>query len=61
MKYIKDLNQMEKYSGSVHSDNKVIVVGLDGATLDLIIPWIKQGKLPTIKKIMNEGAVSYLE
>lgn len=36
--------------------NKVIVVGLDGATFDLIRPWIGQGKLPTMARLVTEGA-----
>jgi predicted AlkP superfamily phosphohydrolase/phosphomutase len=35
---------------------RVLVVGLDGATLDLIRPWAEQGKLPTFSRIMREGA-----
>ena len=35
---------------------KVFVVGLDGATLDLIAPWAAQGELPTLARIMREGA-----
>ena len=36
--------------------NKVVVVGLDGATFDLIEPWVEQGRLPTFKKLMRDGA-----
>jgi len=35
---------------------RVIVIGLDGATWDLIKPWTDEGKLPTFKKLMAEGA-----
>ena len=35
---------------------KVFVIGLDGATLDLIEPWVQQGKLPTFKRLMEEGS-----
>ncbi len=35
---------------------KIAVVGLDGATFDLIEPWVAQGKLPTFKKLMEGGA-----
>lgn len=35
---------------------KVIVIGLDGATFDLIKPWVSQGKLPTFAKLMETGA-----
>ncbi len=40
---------------SLNSDKQVILIGIDGATLDLIIPWIDEGKLPTFAKIKNEG------
>ena len=39
---------------------QVFVVGLDGATFDLIKPFIAQGKLPTFKKLMEAGAFSEL-
>ena len=35
---------------------KVLVVGLDGASLDLIRPWAAQGKLPTFARLLSEGA-----
>ena len=34
---------------------KVFVVGLDGATLDLIRPWAEQGHLPTLNRLMEQG------
>ncbi len=39
---------------------KVICIGLDGATFDLIKPFIAQGQLPTFKKLMDSGAFSEL-
>jgi predicted AlkP superfamily phosphohydrolase/phosphomutase len=39
---------------------KVFVIGLDGATFDLIKPFVAQGKLPTFKKLMDGGAWSEL-
>lgn len=42
-------------------DRKVIVIGLDGATWDLIKPWADKGELPTFKKLMNEGVWGILE
>jgi len=33
----------------------VVVIGLDGATFDLIRPWAQRGKLPTIGRLMDEG------
>jgi len=41
-------------------EKKVIVIGLDGATWDLIEPWAKEGKLTTIKKLMDDGIYSTL-
>jgi len=43
------------------SKNKVIVIGLDGATFDLITPWVKDGKLPALKKLMDDGSWGTLE
>ncbi len=40
---------------------RVFCIGLDGATFDLIRPFIAQGKLPTFKKLMDSGAWSELE
>ena len=36
-------------------DRKVFVIGLDGATFDLIKPWIRDGYLPHLKALMDEG------
>ncbi len=35
--------------------NKVLVLGLDGATFDLIKPWAAAGYLPTLKRVMDAG------
>lgn len=40
---------------------KVLVVGLDGANLDLIKLWSREGKLPAFKKLLQEGSYGYLE
>jgi predicted AlkP superfamily phosphohydrolase/phosphomutase len=37
-------------------NGKVLVVGLDGATLDLLEPWAQAGELPTFRRLMAEGA-----
>lgn len=39
----------------------VIIVGLDGATFDLILPWIKDGKLPFLHEVMENGAYGELK
>ena len=40
---------------------KVLVIGFDGATFDLIKPWVRAGKLPAFERIMKEGAYGELE
>jgi len=40
---------------------RVLVIGLDGATYDLIRPWASQGKLPTFARLMAEGASGDLQ
>ncbi|HID71540.1 MAG TPA: hypothetical protein EYP29_02195, partial [Thermoplasmata archaeon] len=34
---------------------KIVVVGLDGATWDLLEPWSLEGKLPNLKELMKES------
>lgn len=41
--------------------NRVIVIGLDGATWNIIEPMVQEGKLPTIDKLMQEGCYGNLE
>jgi predicted AlkP superfamily phosphohydrolase/phosphomutase len=35
---------------------RVLIIGLDGATFDLITPWANKGELPNIAGLMAEGA-----
>ena len=44
-----------------NSKNKAIVIGLDGATFDLILPWIKQGHLPALKRLIENGVSAPLK
>ena len=39
---------------------KILVIGLDAATLDLIEPWAKAGHLPTLAKLIEEGVSAAL-
>jgi predicted AlkP superfamily phosphohydrolase/phosphomutase len=36
--------------------SRVFIVGWDGATFDLIEPWVAEGKLPNIAEVMRGGA-----
>ena len=40
---------------------KLLVIGLDGATFDLMLPWIDQGLLPHLGSLIDQGAWSRLE
>lgn len=40
--------------------SRVMVIGLDGATLDLILPWVRAGHLPTLASLMETGSYSRL-
>jgi len=40
---------------------RLIIIGLDGATWDLINPMVAEGKLPAIQRILNEGQSGVLE
>ena len=39
---------------------RCLIIGLDGATFDLIGPWIEDGSLRTLKRLMEEGAYGVL-
>ena len=48
-------------SDSVRPKNrKVMVIGLDGATFDLIRPWIEDGTMPTLQRLVKGGASGVL-
>ena len=42
-------------------NKKVMVIGLDGATFDLIEPWAAAGHLPNLAQMMQEGAWARLQ
>ena len=39
---------------------KLLIIGIDGATFDLITPWADAGLLPNLSKLMKEGSTSDL-
>src|SRR5512135_955303 len=43
------------------SRHRVMLIGFDGATLDLIQPWIHSGILPNFARLMAQGACGPLE
>jgi predicted AlkP superfamily phosphohydrolase/phosphomutase len=42
------------------SNNKVFLLGLDGATFDIIVPMVRNGELPNIEKLMQNGSYGNL-
>jgi predicted AlkP superfamily phosphohydrolase/phosphomutase len=40
---------------------KLLLIGLDGATWDVLMPLIKEGKLPTLKKLVENGVHGIVE
>ncbi|MBI5114892.1 alkaline phosphatase family protein [Candidatus Poribacteria bacterium] len=41
---------------NINKKRRVFVLGIDGATFDLIKPWAREGKLPSFKKMFETGA-----
>jgi len=41
--------------------SRVLVIGIDGGTLDLLRPWAEEGHLPSLARLMDEGAWGTLE
>ena len=39
---------------------RLLIIGLDGATFDLIRPWAEDGKLPNLKGLLDKGSYGSL-
>ena len=39
---------------------KLLILGIDGATFDLILPWAEAGHLPNLANLMETGVRSTL-
>ncbi|MBM3474447.1 MAG: hypothetical protein FJX75_14380 [Armatimonadetes bacterium] len=55
--WIKDaVSNVQRAMARMNSrEPKVLVIGLDGATFDVIEPWVEAGRLPNIGRLMAEG------
>jgi len=40
---------------------KVFLIGLDGACLDLLLPWVESGHLPGLSRLIEDGGFGHLE
>ncbi|MBI5442443.1 MAG: alkaline phosphatase family protein [Deltaproteobacteria bacterium] len=45
---------MQKTQSTAHR-HTVVVIGLDGATFDLVKPWFAEGKLPALRSLLEGG------
>jgi len=45
----------------MNNNSRVMVIGLDGATLDLILPWVKSGDLPVMSSLLEAGSYGKLK
>ena len=49
---------------SVHhksEGNKLVVIGWDGATWDLLTPWLEAGELPNLAELMESGSCGAIQ
>ncbi len=35
--------------------SRAVFLGIDGATLDLLLPWVEQGRLPNLRRVLGQG------
>lgn len=57
---MKELNRGLKMSASKRTKNKLLVIGIDGGTLDVILPMIEDSKLPNLGKLLETGSYGTL-
>src|SRR5205085_10696658 len=50
------LGRPETVAPTWFSTMKILVIGLDAATMELIEPWVAAGHLPALARLMKEGA-----
>ena len=44
----------------IASYHRLLIIGLDGATLDLVDPWMRAGYLPTLSMLKQKGGAGHL-
>lgn len=49
---------MQQMAGT---NDRVLVIGLDGATYDVLMPWVQSGKVPNLAHFMSRAALAPLE
>jgi predicted AlkP superfamily phosphohydrolase/phosphomutase len=53
--------EVKRKESTIGSSHKIVVIGLDGATWDLIDPWIKAGHLPVLGNLVARGTRGVLK
>lgn len=43
------------------SENRVLIIGLDGAAPELLVPWAQEGELPNLHRLMDEGCYGEMQ
>ena len=54
------MEEQVENSENIKGQDRVLVLGLDGATFDVIEPLIEKGELPHLEKLMKEGCAMEL-
>jgi predicted AlkP superfamily phosphohydrolase/phosphomutase len=55
------MNNMNHSPSDRGPEGRILVLGLDGASLDFLEPLSKKGRLPNIARLMEEGCRTPLE
>jgi predicted AlkP superfamily phosphohydrolase/phosphomutase len=53
------INYMSKESRAIEK-KKILIIGLEGVSPELLIPWINEGKLPNLARIGKNGTIANL-
>jgi predicted AlkP superfamily phosphohydrolase/phosphomutase len=54
-------NGTEKISPRQGSKKKLLVIGIDGGTLDIVLPMVHAGKLPNLSRLIHNGTYATLQ
>ena len=54
-------NGTGKISPRQGSKNKLLVIGIDGGTLDIVLPMVHAGKLPNLSRLIHNGTYATLQ
>ncbi|KPK65046.1 MAG: hypothetical protein AMK73_04085, partial [Planctomycetes bacterium SM23_32] len=55
------MHVISELRGPELAQNKVMIIGLDAATLDLVRAWAEEGRLPNLARFLREGAWGLLQ